>query len=254
MAKRIVFSFDDGRLDTYTTALPIMEKYGIRATINITTDFILNPENYETFKSGSNTPMTIKNIKEMHDKGFEIAVHGNHHINNVDDTQEGIKVLNSLGIDDVCGFASPHSEINEDNFTEFKPLLDDNTVKYIRSGLQVRRQGLFYTGLYVLQNILKSKHLFYLLNKKTFIKGGNAPGLLYGISISCRTTVKQIMYLINKIPDNSAAVFIFHSVLEKGDPGIGKDKWYFMAEEFERLCREISENKDFETVKNNEII
>ena len=82
MSKKIVLSFDDGRLDTFENAIPIMDKYGIPATINITTDFILHPNKYCSFKSAGNKAMSVDQIQEIYKKGYEIASHGNEHLNN----------------------------------------------------------------------------------------------------------------------------------------------------------------------------
>lgn len=253
MAKYVVFSFDDGRYDTYQNAAPIMEKHGVTATINITTDFILHPSAYTTFNSADNTAMSVDNILDMQNRGFEIAVHGNWHINDPDDVRTGVALLKEWGIESVYGFASPESSIDEGNFGEFEGLLKDGTVSYIRSGLQVRKQGLFYAGLYVLQNIFKSKFLFYILNKRTIIKKGEERPLIYGVSVSKDTTAKQIMYLLKKAPDNSAVVFIFHSILNTQNAGYGQDKWYWSESRFDKLCKLLSNSDKYKTVKSRDI-
>ena len=251
MAKNIVFSFDDGRLDTYENAVPIMDQYGIKATINITADFILHAENYNCFKSANNKAMSIEQVLELYNKGFEIATHGNRHTNDPDDVRTSIKILKEWGIDKIYGFASPESEINPDNISTFKELMDDGTISYIRSGFQVRKRGLLYSALYVIQNVTKSKNLFYRLNKKSVFGNDEKQTLLYGISVTKDTTVDQILYFIDKMPENSTAILIFHSVLESDDLGLGKDKWYWNVERFKELCKELS-NKKCGVIKNSD--
>jgi hypothetical protein len=51
--KTIILSFDDARRDFYTRALPIIKKYNLTATLNVISDFILNPSNYCCFSSGN---------------------------------------------------------------------------------------------------------------------------------------------------------------------------------------------------------
>jgi len=40
MKKNIVLSFDDGRKDFYEYALPILKKYNLVATLNVTTGYV----------------------------------------------------------------------------------------------------------------------------------------------------------------------------------------------------------------------
>lgn len=62
----ISFTFDDGRDNNYTTALPILSKYGIPATEYVVRDLIDLP--------GS---LTLAQVREMHwVHGWEIAAHG----------------------------------------------------------------------------------------------------------------------------------------------------------------------------------
>ena len=252
MSKKIVLSFDDGRLDTFENAIPIMDKYGIPATINITTDFILHPNKYCSFKSAGNKAMSVDQIQEIYKKGYEIASHGNEHLNNPDDIRKSVELLHEWGVEKVYGFASPTSAINENNFSDFKILLDEGTLSYIRSGLQVRQQGLLYTGLYVIQNVVKSNYLFWRLNKRLVIKDSALPLLEYGISVSKDTTVDQIIYLINKMPQDSMVILILHSILSKDASGYGLDKWYWSKTQFEELCSRLSNHSMYRLIRNND--
>lgn len=251
MSKYVVFSFDDGRLDTYVNAVPIMEKYGLTATINITTDFISNPNRYTTFKSADNKAMSVDQVRELYQRGFEIASHGNRHINDPDDVRRSIDILHTWGIDKVYGFASPESAIDYQNFSQFENLVKDGTLTYIRSGLQVRKQGLNYAGFYVMQNLTKSGALFYHQNKKLIQIGNDCTTLEFGISVSQHTTVEQIMYLINRMPENASVVFIFHSILKSNEPGTGADKWYWEKERFEKLCSKIEKCSACQIINNS---
>ncbi len=62
--KAIVLSFDDGLEDFYTTALPLLKKYGFTASNAIITDMI-----------GSHEHMTEIQIKECIKEGIEITSH-----------------------------------------------------------------------------------------------------------------------------------------------------------------------------------
>ncbi|MBP2645015.1 MAG: polysaccharide deacetylase [Firmicutes bacterium] len=63
-AKPIVITFDDGYQDNYTTALPIMKKYGMIGTVFVITDKVDQP-GY----------LTWAEIKDMQAQEFEIGSH-----------------------------------------------------------------------------------------------------------------------------------------------------------------------------------
>ena len=254
MSKYVVLSFDDGRSDTYENAVPIMDRYGITATINITTDFISHPEKYGMFKSACNKSMSESQVLELYRKGYEIASHGNGHINDPEDVRESIKILHSWGIDKVYGFASPVSELDEKNVLPFINLIKDGTLSYIISGLQVQRQGFIYTWFYVLQQVFKSKYLFYRLNKKELksTSGGNT--FFFGISVSRYTTADQMVYLLSKMLENAVAIFIFHSILDDGSMGIGVDKWYWTSKQFEEFLKRITCFTEYKFINSIDIV
>jgi len=66
----IIITFDDGNLDNYTVAFPIMKKYGFTGVLYI-------PYNY----IGVDNHMTVDQIKEMAAAGWEIGSHSMSHPN-----------------------------------------------------------------------------------------------------------------------------------------------------------------------------
>lgn len=63
-AKPVVITFDDGKLDQYQNAFPILKKYGFVATFFIPTEQI-----------GTGDAMTWGQVKELSDAGMEIGSH-----------------------------------------------------------------------------------------------------------------------------------------------------------------------------------
>ena len=251
--KKIVLSFDDGRLDTYTNACRILDKYGMKCTINVVTDFVINEDKYDCFNSADNKSMSVKQICEAEKNGIEIACHGHTHKNSKEDVLANIEALNQMGVDtSAIGFASPNSEITEENTRGVGDLLDENILLYIRSGIQVRREGLFYALLSFIERKIHSKHLFYLLNKRNIIsKKGKK--ILPSVAIKKHTTIKQIAYLLAKMKDGESVIFMFHSVLGKNEHGYGVDGWYFDIEKFEQMC-ELLNNPDISVCTTRELV
>lgn len=252
--KSIVFSFDDARLDTYTTAYPILKKFGFRFTVNVVSDFVTNQENYMCFASGANKSMTLHQLVECQKEGNEIACHGHRHKNEVQGVLDNIDALESFGLDKklIIGFASPESYVTASNTFGMDKLVQDGVLKYVRSGIQIRREGLFYTAISILERITHSKALFRYLNRKNVIS--DVGWLLPSVAISRYTTVKQVMHLVDRLKDGEALILMFHSVLNKSDVGYGKDDWYFDVERFEEICNRLKENESIRVCTTAELI
>ena len=252
--KNIIFSFDDGRLDTYTRAYPIMKKYAMPFTLNVTTDFIMHEENYTNFQSANNKSMSPEQVLECYQNGIEIACHGHTHQNTKKDILENIAALAKMGIDvSGIGFASPNSEVTEDNCEDIKELLKEGKLGYIRSGRQVRREGLVYSVLTVLERMTRSKWLFYILNKRNVITDSKRD-ILMSVGITAKTTLDQILYLVDKVKDGQSLILMFHSVLDCSDIGYGKDNWFFDAEIFDMLCNALNRNENVAVVTTKEML
>ncbi|WP_420868989.1 polysaccharide deacetylase family protein [Clostridium cochlearium] len=67
--KSIVITFDDGYMDNYINAYPILKELNIKATIFVITDLIDNNKNY----------LTSSQIKEMSNNGIDIQSHTSKH-------------------------------------------------------------------------------------------------------------------------------------------------------------------------------
>ena len=72
----VSFTFDDGLLDQYTLAFPVMKELGLRGTFWVVGSKIDNPAGFRS-KVERNTPtMTSEQLKEMAAAGQEISSHG----------------------------------------------------------------------------------------------------------------------------------------------------------------------------------
>ncbi len=254
MAKYVVFSFDDGRLDTYTGAYPVLKRYNMPFTFNVCTDFVQNQSRYDCFRSADNKSVDATHLVEMQQNGVEIACHGHLHLNTREDVQDNIAALRDMGVDvNAIGFASPNSEITENNAEDVFQMIRDGELSYIRSGIQVRREGLLYSALSVLERKTHSPLLFYLLNKRCIVKDRTRRFLL-SVGIHKGVTNKQILNLISKMKDGEGVILMFHSVLDKHDIGFGRDNWFFDLERFDRLCRELSEKSDIAVCTTKELM
>ena len=257
--KTIILSFDDGRRDFYTRAFPILQKYGLPATLNVVTDFVENPSNYSNFASGENLPVSATELIECQNAGIEIACHGHRHQNNAHDIIENIAHLSSMGLtfSNGIGFASPGSEITEANKYEqgVGQLVENGILSYIRSGIQIRREGLVYSGLSWIDSHLHSPLLFRYLNRGNIIFHANQKAkIIPSVVIYSYTTLKQVLSYIEHIPDNSIIVLMFHSILSKKDLGWGIDKYYWPITNFDNLCNYLNNHKNINVSKTLDLV
>ncbi len=105
----VVITFDDGNLDIYKDAYPILKKYGFTATFYIVDGYINGKDMISTDQ-----------IKELIANGWEIGSHSKHHI---DLTSEGADLeteirLSKVNMEERLGvpinsFAYPFGQVNE---------------------------------------------------------------------------------------------------------------------------------------------
>lgn len=72
----VVLSFDDGFADFYQYAMPILAKYGLTATIYLTTGFIGQTAKWLLREGAGERPMlTWAQVRELHASGIECGAH-----------------------------------------------------------------------------------------------------------------------------------------------------------------------------------
>jgi len=136
----IGLSFDDGRADAFLYGYPILKKYLLPATFNITTGFVKGE--CRDFVNDWIKPMTINTVKELYaDPAVEIAGHGYNHQNDISDIQKGIDELcKILGTDNLCkgtnGFASPGSGLTSEVFQQMRHSSNVHPISYARMSLR----------------------------------------------------------------------------------------------------------------------
>ncbi len=251
--KYISFSFDDGRADTYSIAMPIMKKYGILGTVNIISDYVIHPKD-NCFESSPRC-MSTDQVLEWQKWGGEIASHGRTHKNSTEEIEKSIEELASIGVNvEKIGFASPESWLTDLNSESsgIDGLLRNGTVSYLRSGIQVRREGILYTVLSIVEQFTHSNLLYYYLNRKNIIKARMK--IYSSAAVKNYTTVKQIKCIVNHVGDNEGLILMFHSVLSPLDSSYGKDHYYWDIARFEELCKWLSAKQDVLMVTTRELI
>jgi len=75
--KPLIITFDDGYLDNYTYAFPILKKYGFTATIFLATDYIDNTVNFDLVPAsqGGRNILSWKEVNELSEAGWSFGSH-----------------------------------------------------------------------------------------------------------------------------------------------------------------------------------
>lgn len=248
--KTVILSFDDARSDFYTRAFPIMKKYGIPSTLNVITRYMSEMPNHTDRKGKNYVGGTIKELLDCYNSGLvEIACHGANHQNSQEDIMQNIEDLRSVGINEpIFGFASPGCGVTEQNKYDkgIWSMVENGQLLYVRSGISIRREGLLYSLLCLIDKYIHSKCLFAFLNRRNIIsdKEHLHEHVLPSITIYSYTQLPQIEYLIEHMSDSSVTILMFHSILNKGDKGYGHDRFCWDEVDFESLCALLNSRHD----------
>ena len=244
--KYVSLTFDDGRNDNYYFAHSILRKYNMGATLFCTTGFIdgsfKKPEDWKS----AGAPLTIEQIKKMSEEGWEIALHGDQHITELEDCLNSIMKIRGMGFEsNTFGFSVPNSEIPIDTFEKFKQELFPNKLKYIRCGRAIDTSKISSKLLFAAYTVAKTQKAFYIFNKKqvislTHFDASSIPSVV----IRYNDDPKMILRFLENIPDNTWVVFMFHSILPKISSLYGSDPWNWSTDCFEHLLTGINNMKN----------
>lgn len=252
--KTVVLSFDDARSDFYDRVFPVLKRYGIPATLNVISGYV-NGNAEVSFPSAAKG-MTVDEVVESQQSGLvEIACHGATHVNTRVDVENNIKELVDMGVDVTdIGFASPNSVITISTLNKegIGDLLNEGKLLYVRSGIQIRREGVLYSALSLIDRYIHNRHLFWRLNKNNVFD--NTPSVIPSVAVFSHTSFDQIRHLIQRMPQESNVILMFHSILAQGDDGYGKDRYYWDLKKFESLCSYLNTQKDISICKTSDLL
>lgn len=232
----VSLSFDDGRGDNVAIVDEILSPLGIPATLNITTGYVDGtcPEN---LCPSSKQAMTVEDVVHLAKNPLiEIALHGDRHLNTVEDILEGRrKLIRWLGLSEDArfGFASPNCRFPRDQFQSEEYAELRKQLLYLRTGLRITRFPLLRKLSRKAGRVLRLPWLFRLAYADTPMDTRDDK-LIYSVPVMKDTSEAQIRALVKHcIRKGSSLTLMFHSI---SDQMKGEDQWSWSRTEFERLC------------------
>lgn len=119
--KPVLITFDDGYTDNYTTAWPLLQKYGFNATIFLVSDYIGQDNRFDRGLSRLCPTMPLEQIRAMQKGGIEFGSHTCNHLSlptlseaeRTEELERSRRDLSGLLDREVVSFAYPYSELND---------------------------------------------------------------------------------------------------------------------------------------------
>jgi len=245
MSRAIVsLSFDDGREDTYRIACGIMKKNNLLGTLHAATGYVDGTWKNNSWKTSAG-PMTIAQLKELSEYGFEIASHGDKHITDINDLKTSIRKLTDWNvIGNRVGFSIPCSRLSEPDKTSFTEEIKTMGVAYMRGGRSTECYTLISKIYFLLYSATKTKVFYGLFNRQNCIDIKNCSQYdLPSVVIRYGDKADVITDFIRKNA-GSWIILMLHGIQNKSEDTYGKDPWCWDAVEFEKLCRELKSLTD----------
>ena len=235
------FSLDDGRADNYPVAESIFSPEDIPATFNITSGYV-DGTCPDELRPTISAAMGVDEVKKLAENPlFEIALHGNNHLNTNEDIAEGRrKIIEWLGKEQDCrfGFASPGSglEIEDRAFLQKEPF--KNGISYVRVGLRYKSAAFFKIFMRKVGRVIHLPLFFSIAYSDTLMNRSDGR-IIYSVPVMGDITAKQVIELTKLcIRRKQAMILMLHSI--ENSP---EDAWSWQTKKLEELCAFIKKEQ-----------
>ena len=237
MEKAIIsLSFDDGRGDNLEIFQNILIPMSIPATINITTGYVDGTCPVHLSPSPKRAVAKSDVIALAQNPLVEVAMHGDCHLNTVEDIAAGRKKLIAwldLEENSALGFASPGSGLKPEEFIKSNDELFAHQITYMRTSLRIKSFHEIRVLCRKIGRIFHIPFLYRIAYADTLMRDCE-DRVIYSIPVMKDTTFAQLKAVIDlAINRRCALTLMFHSILEDTEC---EDNWSWKQQAFEKLC------------------
>ena len=237
----IIFTFDDGRRDTFTHAYPVMKKYGFNGTLFCTTGFIDGSWQKEPDWYSADEAIRIDELRRLRDDGWELALHGDTHITDAEDLKCASEKMTQWGFSErPIGFSLPHCLDEDEKVNEIIDRYFDTELRYIRTGMHTNKRSFRAKALFALYTYGHMQWAYNRFNQENLTNLRHVDRkMIYSVVVRCKDEPEMVAAFLEQIPDDTCAVLMLHSILPESDAHYGTDSWNWSLAKFERFCKAI---------------
>lgn len=239
--KYLALTFDDGRDDNYTYAYPIMKKYNLKGTLYCTTGYIDGTWTKPSSWKSADKPLTIDQLLELKYEKWELGLHGDKHTTESNDFSISLMKMDLWGLaDHPIGFSMPNSNMPKKQLDKLIETHYDKRLSYIRVGRKTDTKRIFPRFLFACYTFLHLQTAYNLFNKDNIIHIDKINlKEIYSVVIRYKDSPQMVKRFLRKMPDNTCAVLMFHSILPEDHPLYGADPWNWSIKRFDSLCSQL---------------
>lgn len=236
--KYIALTFDDGREDNASVAFPILQRYGMAATLFVTTGYLDHTWTRDPEWIYSGEPMTIEQLRLLRDGGWEIGLHGDRHRTSLEDWQSALAKLGCWGFETArIGCSLPNSRVDEQELQRIVRTLGPETIAYIRRGRGCDTKRFGNRLLFAMYTYMNSSWAYRRFNRENVMSLPVADGTkVCSVVVRHEDHPQMLLRLADAMAEDSLCVLMLHSILPEDHPNYGRDPWNWSAARFEQLC------------------
>lgn len=236
--KYIALTFDDGREDNASVAYPIMARYGLTATLFVTTGYLDGTWTRDPAWAYSGEPMSVDQLRLLRDAGWEIGLHGDWHQTSLEDWQSALEKLRQWGFNTArIGCSLPNSRVDEQEIQRIVCTLGPETVAYIRRGRACDTRHPGNRILFAMYTYMKSTWAYRRFNRENVMTlPVSDETRIYSVVVRHEDDPQMILKLADAMAENSLCVLMLHSILPETHENYGKEPWNWSTARFEQLC------------------
>lgn len=241
----VSITFDDGREDNYSVALPIMKQYNMKGTVYVTTGFVDGTWGGYSVLESPRRALSVEEIRAMADSGWEIGLHGDKHTTDKDDFSQAYVKMNhwiNNGKHGVYGFSVPNSTASEEDIEAIRSQKD--RVLYIRKGRRKDNKGIIQKILYVLSYYGRLQWAYNLYNKDNIYLESDRNKTMYSVVVKTGDKPEMILKFLDKVADQTGVTLMLHSILPLEETEEFQSQWTWREDRLNELCRLLFERKE----------